>query len=154
MNDFLQSLRNGNNKRFDGTRKQYSNYSNRGNERNKGQHSLQRSFSKEYWPTLKQVLEDIAEYQKRMADADERRAHAEERKADALESIARHMAGQTDAQPHGKPQASTNVDSPTNGEDTPEAPLMVSPDNDSESEVLRIIREMRNDRLPETPSNA
>lgn len=153
MNDFLQSLRNGNNKRFDGnSRKPYNNYNNRGNERHKGNGHLQRAISKEYWPVLKQALEDIATQQKRAADADERRAQAEERKADALETIAKHVTHliAPDSAMGTENNPDLHVETLEAAADTEDAPETASPElsaNADREKVLGIIHEMREDKV-------
>lgn len=153
MNDFLQNLRNGNHKRFDGNRKQYNSYNNnRGNDRQRINGPLQRTINKEYWPVLKQVLEDMAAQQKRTADADERRAQAEERKADALETIAKHFVHLI------APNVSVDVENVPNvpvetskavadTEDTPEAASPELSANTDREEVLGIIHGMRKDKV-------
>jgi hypothetical protein len=152
MNDFLQNLRNGNNKRFDNNRKPYNGYNNnRGNERAKGNASLQRTFTKEYWPALKQILDDMASQQKRAADAGERRAQAEERKADALENIAKYVIGLI------APQAATGVETApdltaapseavADTTDAPETPAGPAPRAGQEN-VPGTIHEMRQDKI-------
>jgi len=137
MNDFLQSIRNGNHKRYDGNRKQYGNYANRGNDRHRGHSSLQRTINKEYWPALKQVLDDIANYQKRMADADERRAQAEERKAEALECIAQHVTGLMPS------VAATDPQDPSESLKQED----IEADNPEPEDALDIIRRMRSENV-------
>jgi len=155
MNDFLQSLRNGNHKRFDGNRKHYNGYNNRGNDRQRGkegrQESFQRAFGKEYLPVLKQALGDISENQKRIADAGERRALAEERKADALETIARRLVGLVGSD--GPSVADESADGAVHHlgtDDAPaETPEMSEPSTvDADKDrVLEIIDGMRRDRV-------
>jgi len=132
MNDFFLYFRNGNHKRYDGSnRKPYNNYSNKGNDRPKGNGPLHRVINKEYWPVIKQVLEDVAVQQKRRADA-------EERKADALEAIAKyvmHLTG-SDTQSSVETDPDLPVQAPetaATAEDSPEAPSSeVSADTDQE----------------------
>ena len=152
MNDFLQSLRNGNNKRFDGTNRRPYNNHNRGNERQKGNAPLQRTISKEYWPVLKQALEDITTQQKRNADADERRAQAEERKADALETIAKYVMHLI--APDAAIGVENDLDLPVetieavvNTEDTLETAKLELSANADQERVLGIIHDMREDKV-------
>ena len=148
MNDFLQSLRNGNHKRFDGnSRKQYSNYNNRGNERPRGNSPLHRTINKEYWPFLKQVLEDVAAQQKRTADADERRAQAEERKADALEAIAQYVTHLIDpkAATAGETEPDLSTEAPESATVVKDAPEATT--STDQEKALKIIQEMRENRV-------
>lgn len=154
MNDFLQSLRNGNHKRFDGNRKYNNNYNNRGNDRQRGRDNRNdygnRAIGKDYFPVLKQALEDISQNQKRIADANERRALAEERKANALESIAKRLCQLTGAEASADLQdlSETPISLPDcvstkeSLDDTPP-----SSDTFDQEKVLQIIQDMRGDNV-------
>ncbi len=107
MNDFLQSLRNGNNRRFDRNRKSYdSNYgSDRRKQRDSGFKSFRKNQESEQLTAIKKTLETMVEAQRRLADfgerlvkvqergirASERLAKAEERKADSIELLVKHF---------------------------------------------------------------
>ncbi len=109
MNDFLQSLRNGNNRRFDRNRKSYDGHYGGGSDRRKQRDSNFKSFRKqnesEQLTAIKKSLETMVDAQRRLADfgerlvkvqergvrASERLAKAEERKADAIEHLVKHF---------------------------------------------------------------
>lgn len=103
MKDYAQNYKSGNDRRFDRNNRQYDHPQYIGFDRQNGNHrrkgsqrkteipELLQTFSKETMPVIKNILEGIAESQKRLADAQEIRAKAEERKADAMESIAEHL---------------------------------------------------------------
>ncbi len=109
MNDFLQSLRNGNNRRFDRNRKSYDGHYGSGSDRRKQRDSGFKSFRKnqesEQLTAIKKTLETMVEAQRRLADfgerlvkvqergirAGERLAKAEERKADSIELLVKHF---------------------------------------------------------------
>ncbi len=121
MNDFLQSLRNGNNRRFDRNRKSYDGQY--GGERRKPRDSNFKSFRKnnesEQLTAIKKALETMVEAQRRLADfgerlvkvqergvrASERLAKAEERKADSIELLVKHFIGGSVTLPQALPQA-------------------------------------------------
>jgi hypothetical protein len=105
MNDFLHSLRSNKDRqdrRFDRSRRQYSNPQYKGPERRydkDGRRNIDRperqqastELVSDVIPAIKGLLEEIAGHQGRLVAAQESLAVAEERKADALESLAVYL---------------------------------------------------------------
>lgn len=95
MDDFLHNLRSGKLKQPDRSSRPYSdqNYKNaqRRNmmDRRKREYANKESF--ERMEAIKEILENLSESQKRMADAYEARTRAEERKARAIEVLAKNL---------------------------------------------------------------
>lgn len=95
MDDFLHNLRSGKLKQPDRSSRPYSdqNYKNvqRRNmmDRRKREYANKESF--ERMEAIKEILENLSESQRRMADAYEARTRAEERKARAIEILAQNL---------------------------------------------------------------
>ncbi len=95
MDDFLHNLRSGKLKQGDRSNRPYNDPQYKGGprrntmDRRKGHHDNKESF--ERLNAIKEVLENLAESQKRMSDAYKARTRAEERKAKALEIIAKSI---------------------------------------------------------------
>ncbi len=95
MDDFLHNLRSGKLKQQDRSSRSYSdqNYKNvqRRNmmDRRKREYANKESF--ERMEAIKEILENLSESQRRMADAYEARTRAEERKARAIEVLAQNL---------------------------------------------------------------
>lgn len=105
MDDFLHNLRSGKLKQGDRTNRSYNDQQFKGGprrniDRRKGHYDNKESF--ERLNAIKEVLETIAESQKRMTEAYQDRTRAEERKARAMEVLAKNLyrmvnPGATDA---------------------------------------------------------
>lgn len=95
MDDFLHNLRSGKLKQGDRSNRSYNDPQYKGgprrntNDRRKGHYDNKESF--ERLNAIKEVLENLAESQKRMSEAYKARTRAEERKAKALEIIAKSI---------------------------------------------------------------
>jgi hypothetical protein len=103
MNEFLHSLRNQKDKRYDRNKRNYNNpqyrdQDRRGNRENwKSSAALMSSFEliarsiAETLPTIKSILENYVEQQKQSIETKERRLLAEEKQADALAEMSRYF---------------------------------------------------------------
>lgn len=92
MNDFLHSLRSGNQKRYDRSRKGYEGQSHTNERQGGGRDSRKssgprRSMDTELLSTIRKLLEEVLDNQRYVAEMSERRIRVEERKAEAFEGI-------------------------------------------------------------------
>jgi hypothetical protein len=95
MDDFLHNLRSGNLKQSDRNRRQYGDSQYKGPQRRTGaerrKRDLDNGLQAEILGTIKDLLRNIYESQKRMAKAMDERKKVEERKAEALEQIVKGL---------------------------------------------------------------
>jgi hypothetical protein len=96
MDDFLHNLRSGKLKQPDRSNRHFNDPQYKGAPRRNPMDRRKRDFdtnkdSTERLGAIKEVLETLAESQKRMADAYEARTRAEERKATAMEVLAKNL---------------------------------------------------------------
>ena len=95
MDDFLHNLRSGNLKQPDRNRRQYGDSQYKGPQRRNGaerrKRDLENGFQTETLATIKDLLRNIYENQKRMVKVMDERNKAEERKTRALEQIVEHL---------------------------------------------------------------
>jgi hypothetical protein len=95
MDDFLHNLRSGNLKQSDRNRRQYGDSQYKGPQRRTGserrKRDLDNGLQAETLGTIKDLLRNIYESQKRMVKAMDERNKVEERKAEALEHIVKGL---------------------------------------------------------------
>lgn len=163
MNDFLHSLRankDRQDRRFDRSRRQYSNPQYKGPERRygkDGRRNIDRPERQEpagelvsdVLPAIKGLIEEIAGHQGRLVAAQESLAVAEERKADALESLAIYLKAFIEGEVSGQ-QAVDNQTGET-AEPVEDAPQLTptvaanaAPVLSSREQVIQTIVAMRN----------
>lgn len=174
MDDFLHNLRSGKLKQTDRSGRSYNDPQYKGGPRRNVMDRRKRELEAfERLNAVKEVLETIAETQKRMVEATEARTKAEERKARAMEILAQNVyrminPNATDAdtlfsqQPEIEPASailaadqSTTVESSAEEAPAEEAPAADTPDVESKSTgrlsskdrdiVVDIIGQMRAD---------
>ncbi len=164
MNDFLHSLRankDRQDRRFDRSRRQYSNPQYKGPERRygkDGRRNIDRperqepvgELASDVVTAIKEFLEDIAGHQVRLVAAQESLAVAEERKADALESLALYLKAFVEGEASG--QQDVDIQTVEAGEpDVGDAPqssqtvaMKAAPALSSRDQVIQTIVTMRN----------
>lgn len=93
MDDFLHNLRSGKLKQPDRTNRSYgdSQYKNKRNVMDRRKRDFEAKETSERLSAIKEMLESVAETQKRMADYHQTLTKVEERKAKSLEIIARSL---------------------------------------------------------------
>lgn len=144
MDDFLHNLRSGKLKQGDQNRRNFNDYKNSQrrvtNERRKTDYYAK--VTNENFSMIKQTLDTLADYQKRMADAVAERNKTQSRIADALETIVRLM----DREPE-EAQAQSTVQAEMPEQIQPEEKWDAAPAMDDKSEQGNGGKEAENSEL-------
>jgi hypothetical protein len=152
MNDFLQQLRNsadykrnGNDKRFNKSRKPYAGNLYQGNDNQRDRNrNAQPETGQDKLTAIQKILGSIAETQTRLADIEERRAEAEERKVLALERGVRfinEISEQLTA--HDKDNAQSLLKTLSAAIQPEMKPMFHKTDDEYRQRVLQVIIQMR-----------
>lgn len=154
MNDFLQSIRNGQkDKRYNKNRRYYdgnNDYNQANNDRRNGSEKRNRNsrsgfqndgLNHETLSAIKALLTELAETQKKNLEVESRRALAEERKADVLETVAGYLKDMVDLVPMLLPENQTAIS--YEKESDVEMPSCLPLDSNTEGEALSTLTESR-----------
>lgn len=162
MDDFLHNLRSGKLKQGDRSNRSYNDPQYKGGprrntmDRRKG-HFDNNKESSERLNAIKEVLENLTESQKRMAEAYKARTRAEERKATAMEIIAKSLyqmanpnANDTDTLFAKEPGQSLNFTSDTNAAESETSSDEIKQFTDQQFDAEKSEELLESDEIDET----